>query len=589
MSRRSKNKTALKHAPKDTSKAVNTASFKAERTMRRKAASGTKSKADSSVTFKAANPFLSVPIGERIPTSIVMPSPADTSLTEIRLKIYGYLFLDPPHAKLAPTDNTLRNRLIDLADKHRMQGGNMAFDDLGSDSLDSDVYDDSDFDYGMFDPDRFLPYDNLSQENSVAQSRIAELEERNEVRALEIASIREHEEKIGEDSSDSSEPEDEFGGFSDGMGDMCDGMFNEVYNLGGPMPFEDDMADYMDYQRHAADTQGLDSWFNDFTDDENGREGDQRTRDSNTSVFPKDSQQKRHMAILRTNRQIYDEASALLRSDLTIEVKPGDALTDNPGNAVVKQSGKTWRHDPFKGLGFTDTHDRTFYMSSALDGAVEPHVFAQFRKIHYMADFDFQLDSAAPSFLYVTDDLNINAEDAAKFVSYLSTAKSSTRWFEDPLPGHSLDSGRRETLKDVADIAISSVTITQPSTAEIVRKFVHLLCNSPFIRCLEFVINIKVNCEEDTSPDSDDETDSEKDARDALTCQIADEKATELFLESGVLNSLRDLTNVMCFSPKVATLGRGETTMKLQQKHIKILRDLKEVMENNWRIKHGPR
>ncbi|KAM0796916.1 hypothetical protein BDR22DRAFT_500374 [Usnea florida] len=529
MSRRSKKKNALNCSPNDISKVVNKASFKAERKKRLKAASGTKSKVDSSVTFEPANPFLSIP-------------------TEIRLQIYGYLFLDPPYAKLAPTESTIRDNIKGVMDR-QLQDANIACDDTESDSLDSDVYDDSDFDYGMFDPDDFNPY-----------------------------------------------------GIP--MGDMCDGMFNEVYSLGGPMPFEDDMADYMDYQRHAADTQGLDSWFNDFTDEQNGREsydstddqsgreGDHGMRDSNTRVVPKESHTKRYMAILRTNRQIYDEASALLRKDLRIKVKPGDALLNHPTSAVVKDSGKIWRYNPFMGLGITDTHGRTVYKSSALDGAVEPHVFAQFRKIHYKADFDFQLDSTAPS-LYVDDDLDVNVEDTAKFASYLTTAKNTTRWFEDPLPGHGYDSGRRETLEDVADITISSVTITEPSTADIVQRFVSLLSNSPFIHYLEFVIDIKVTCEADTSSDSssdsDDETDSEKDEKDVLKWRVAYEKGTELFLESGVLNSLKGLTNVMCFSPKVATLGRGETPMKLQQKHVKILRDLKEVIEKNWRIKDGSR
>ena len=548
MSRRSKKKKALNCSPNDISKVVNKKSFKAERKKRLKAASGTKSKVDSSVTFEAANPFLSIPIGNKILTLLVIGSLADTTFTEIRLQIYGYLFLDPPYAKLAPTESTIRDNIKGVMDR-QLQDANIACDDTESDSLDSDVYDDSDFDYGMFDPDDFNPY-----------------------------------------------------GIP--MGDMCDGMFNEVYSLGGPMPFEDDMADYMDYQRHAADTQGLDSWFNDFTDDTNGhesydstddqsgREGDHGMRDSNTGVFPKESHTKRHLAILRVNRQIYDEASTLLHKDLRIKIKPGDALLNFPTSAVVKESGRIWRYDPFMDLGIADTQGRTVYKSSALDGAVEPHVFAQFRKIHYKADFDFQLDSTAPS-LYVDDDLDVNVEDSAKFASHLTTVYSTTQWFEDPLPGHCFDSGRRETLEDVADITISSVTITEPSTADIVQKFVNLLSKSPFIHHLEFVIDIKVTCEADTSSDSssdsDDETDSEKDEKDVRKWRVAYEKGTELFLESGVLNSLEDLTNVMCFSPKVATLGRGETPMKLQQKHVKILRDLKEVIEKNCRIKDGSR
>ena len=319
----------------------------------------------------------------------------------------------------------------------------------------------------------------------------------------------------------------DFGGFNPygiPMGDMCDGMFNEFYNGYGPTDF---MLDDM-----------LDPLSSGFTDDE--YEGyDKGGR--GTSLFGKEVQ--RHLAILRTSRQIYNEASALLYSDLTIHVNPGDAVTDMPGNTIVEQTKGIWRHAPSKDFGSTDINGRTLYKSCLLDGLVEPHVFARFEKVSYHADFSFDFHSTGPS-LYINDDLSVRAEDAARFVSYLTTAKSTTRWFEDPISSR-FDNGRRETLKDVAGITVSSVTITEPSTADIIQKFVDLLSNSPLIRHLEVILNLEVGLPdslEDISVDSDSDSDSEQEAKGAEKTiektEVASERGTELFLESGVLHCL---------------------------------------------------
>ena len=62
---------------------------------------------------------------------------------------------------------------------------------------------------------------------------------------------------------------------------------------------------------------------------------------------------ERHLAILRTSRQINNEASALLYSDLIIDMKPGDASLETHGYALMnRRPWHVWRHDPSKGLGF---------------------------------------------------------------------------------------------------------------------------------------------------------------------------------------------------------------------------------------------
>lgn len=134
------------------------------------------------------------------------------------------------------------------------------------------------------------------------------------------------------DSEDAMFDLDDFNPYGIPMGDMCDGMFNDVYNLGGAMSmtFGNDMFDYGD---DHSDDRGFDRM--DDEDESENESGPSR------GMFETEPMIKRHLAILRTNRQIYNEASVLLHSDLTLDVNPGDAVTDVPGNAVVKQTRRS--------------------------------------------------------------------------------------------------------------------------------------------------------------------------------------------------------------------------------------------------------
>ena len=487
---------------------------------------------------------------------------ADTFFAEIRLKIYGYLLLDPPYAFLAP---------VDSADNlPRDFGGGVkshVWEDEEMTSDDGVMYDSFHTGYGDFDSEDDMRY-------------------------------------FGD-----------YNPYGVPMGDMCDGMFNEVYNNFDPVGFgndmfhglnDDDFRDYMDDDTdddfRGMDLDGPDKSSSNSIDDENesGNDGNHGARlfgnSASLRALPKGGLEqrrktKRHLAILRTNCQIYNETSSLLHSDLQIVINPGDPLADSPGNAVVEPTRKLWRHDPFKGLGFTNAKGQTRYKSSFLDGSVDPHVFARFEKVCYNAVFDFDFDGAAPS-LHVDNSLRVRAEDEAKFVSYLTTVKSTTRWFEDPIPGRPCDNGRRETLEDVADIPISSVIVNHPSTAGIVQKFADLLSKSPLIRDLKIILDLEVRDQdpnEDTTPLDSDETDSEQDAKDDEKIYVANERATELFLESHVLDPLRKLSNVKCFSLLMDKFGPGGEIMKPQPKHLNTIRELKEVIEKNWVVKHGPR
>lgn len=528
--RRSKKQTASKTIKKPTRRATPRAAFRA--------ASKAALKTTSNVATKPACHFLRVPIGKRISILVFSPPPANIVFAEIRLKIYGYLTLNPPRASLD------RDHYYDTL-HHYCEGTKKTLrledEEFDGDSSCADQYAYLDSEDDMLDIGGFNPYG--------------------------IA-----------------------------VGDMCDGMFNDLYCNGGAMGFGDDMFSYVNDQ--YGDDMDTSSSFSDLTGDEDERHngGDHGTHLHGKKLLPKGGVEKgsrirRHLAILSTNRQIYNEASALLYSDLTINVNPADAVTHIHGNTFAKQTAKVWRHDPSKGFGLTNTKGQTTYKSFSLDGSLEPHVFSRFETISYHATFSFDGDFRAPTF-YINDDLSVRAEDAAKFSSYLTTAKGTTRWYEVPVPGRPLDNGPRETCEDVADVTLSSSTVADPSTAEILQKFVDLLSNSPLICNLEFVLNLQVHRRrqiKDFNMDFDDESDLEEDEKNDEKDLVANEKATELFLESRVLDPLRQLSNVKCFLLKVATEGRECEVMELQRKHLNIIGGLKEAIEMNWAVKHDPR
>ena len=253
----------------------------------------------------------------------------------------------------------------------------------------------------------------------------------------------------------------------------------------------------------------------------------------------------------------------------------------------MEPSKKLWRHAPSNRLHSAKLDGQTVYTTPSLDGVLEPHVFAQFERISYLGVFNFfSMDLDAPS-LHINNDLRARAEDETKLVSYLTAAKNVTRWCEDPLPAGRYDNGRRETLQDVADVTISRVVVIQPSTADVIQKFVDLLSYSPVIRNLEFCLKVIVKCSNSSEGMSSNSGDSEQEPEYEDKDLVADERATELFLEAGVLDSLRTLSNVMNFSLRIETEGRDSGFMRPKKKHLKMIRDLKNTIESNWVVKLG--
>lgn len=106
-------------------------------------------------------------------------------------------------------------------------------------------------------------------------------------------------------------------------------------------------------------------------------------------------------AILQTNRQIYNETSKMLYSELQLVVRPGNAprkytLKSFEKSNVVQGSNTVWRHPPFSGFGRRNANGLTIYNGPQGKGDLEPHVFTQFERLCYQADFNFRgYDGAA--------------------------------------------------------------------------------------------------------------------------------------------------------------------------------------------------
>ena len=108
----------------------------------------------------------------------------------------------------------------------------------------------------------------------------------------------------------------------------------------------------------------------------------------------KDDHQKLHPAIMSTCRDIYAEAYRVLYTENMIYVHSEDIYhlegqwTPIPNSPALKIPKKSiWRHNPLGGIGkllkhpAVENHLVREYDSPALDGYIEPHVFARFQHI----------------------------------------------------------------------------------------------------------------------------------------------------------------------------------------------------------------
>lgn len=148
-----------------------------------------------------------------------------------------------------------------------------------------------------------------------------------------------------------------------------------------------------------------------------------------------DSHVNREMPILRANRQKNEEAASVLCSELTIMLFSGYVLglENNAADLLIfkKPIEGIWRHDPLRRTGYTRTNGSQFYCMPEIDGSMEPHVFARFKKIGLHITVRL-LDGPA---LLMSEDFNFEPADEAHLTRMLvstSLMGSAAEVLSDP-------------------------------------------------------------------------------------------------------------------------------------------------------------
>ena len=181
-------------------------------------------------------------------------------------------------------------------------------------------------------------------------------------------------------------------------------------------------------------------------------------------------------AILRTNRQINNQVSALLDSKLVIEVGPGDVMFSDTWDGIVSLGDKIWRSCPAL-LDIRISTERLEFGESDLGGTVDPQTFAIFERISYNADLNFVDEDEAglwPTSL-VDDNYHTSREDEAIFTSLLSGAGSD-----------------------------------RPPISTVLQHLVDALLPVPYISQLDLCLNVRAQPALDIDDSDDDEADGEE-------------------------------------------------------------------------------
>lgn len=224
-------------------------------------------------------------------------------------------------------------------------------------------------------------------------------------------------------------------------------------------------------------------------------------------------------------------------------IRPGDiTCLRNPWDDIVKPSQKVWRHNPLDGVGVEGPNGIRTYSTQAMDGLMEPHVFARFKKIELQVEFNL----------------------FRRFVN------------NRPIPRLSMDAAYNVT-PDVCNRFSSFIQKTRA-----LRDVSTVLSNSLKVSLLRIILDI------DADPNFDFHYEPDENPREAAEHRMAyysaaDTRASEIFLESGVLNPLEKLSNIAVADIEYHDYFGCPGQMK--QKYERIMVVLKAAIESRASLK----
>ena len=266
---------------------------------------------------------------------------------------------------------------------------------------------------------------------------------------------------------------------------------------------------------------------------------------------------RRYPNILRTNRQIYSEASPMLYSELRVNLQPGDVLCMKASKDIVTASERVWKHNPLDGIGTTNGAGQTVYSKPKLDGVMEPHVLARFRKFAFELCIDWEAETlcaesdpawgnyemqhgVAPS-LFVHENMTVDPQDEANLLAFY----------------------RHSTL---------------------IHQLVQILSNSPDIDSLEMSFEFQVLVRDGLGGEWD--SDDNQDEAQSKMNDVANGRAMEIFMDGGFFAPLEKLSNVRAFEFAFTWVNHDDETYQPKPRHERMLTDLKQKIKDNYARRH---
>ena len=260
---------------------------------------------------------------------------------------------------------------------------------------------------------------------------------------------------------------------------------------------------------------------------------------------------QRYPVVLRLNRQIYKEASALLYSSLVIDVRPSDVIPSSDfWDDIVEPIDNVWRLNMDQLLLVDDPIQQREHIGAVFGRIMAPHDFTKLERISFNVTLCFigrDEDAMWPTFT-LDDNFRTEREDEETFVTCLK--------------------GRDADHPPVSDIFL---------------HFANFLVRSPYISHLNVSLAAKVDVAFEIGSDDEDEEESEQlDQQEEKMINVADQRAIELVMEAGVLDPLKQLSNVKSLGLSFTSPECGDIAIKPKSKLEKMVWELRKLIEGKF-------
>ena len=253
------------------------------------------------------------------------------------------------------------------------------------------------------------------------------------------------------------------------------------------------------------------------------------------------------LAILRTCRQIYAEASPVYYSMLQVLITPEDVVNLRDKEEIVPRNPTMKRIHTDCMCHIQDTHhEEGIFETLGLASLLDFEAFTRIENISFDGEYNLLFMEDVPP-VYVDEGFHISPNDEEKLIAFIKRTRT-------------------------------------------VENLVSLLATLPRLRSLEFILFLITPLD----PRYYDEEDVEGHSVSFEKSRVVGERATELFMECGILDPLRKLTNVEDFDFLIETQARklnkaNSGIMVLKPEHAKMAQDLTETIEHNWTARNSIR